>query len=696
MSGPTPTLLFILGLTILPAQQTRRPEQSQTSTWNSPQVTSLIRRAIGRRFVPDGLDSLGSYRARAQGHIYFLFDTGRDTERQLVKADQVALDILWRAPDQYSQIFIGHREEKMLPTDITYHIDHLLVVMSNFGDSISLGEGSEVNDVVHPLARDALNYYEYRLADSLTLVLPEREVWLYKVELRPRDLASPGIVGAIYLDRDSADVARMQFTFTASSYLDPQLDFINVRIQNALWDGRYWLPHQQGVELRREYNVLSFPAGGVIRTEIAIGDYELNAELPANAFRGPEVRSLGREQLEMFEFADGLYDALDPAVATEAPTLEQIRREATELVAQTYLQRTEGLKLAVPGVSSVLRFRRAEGLYIGPGLSRSVPGGIQARVLGGYAIGSDRWQLDASVSRPVGGGFEIELAGYANRSTDLSPWAASSGLVATFATLADGEDFKEPYWADGASLALSRTLGAVRTRLAAAWEDWEAAELEADEVVDRSYRAVRPMHEGEALTLGLDLDKPLLDATRLLGGLAWAVRVEGATPSVAGDFEYLRGAARAEGYVPSLVGEVSLRLTSEAGAVGGGAIPAQRLFVGGGRGSVRGYAFNRFGGNLFAFFRTELSRSLKYPYLTALVFADVGWIGLEGESAREAASLWSDAGSPVDESDGALVGVGAGVGLLFDIVRLEIARGLRLDGEWEILFRVNPKFWAWL
>ena len=55
MSGPTPTLLFILGLTILPAQQTRRPEQSQTSTC-SMSFDGIRHRAAGEELTLDDIE----------------------------------------------------------------------------------------------------------------------------------------------------------------------------------------------------------------------------------------------------------------------------------------------------------------------------------------------------------------------------------------------------------------------------------------------------------------------------------------------------------------------------------------------------------------------------------------------------------------------------------------------------------------
>ena len=123
--------------------------------WNGPRVTELMGRAIERRASWAYGDRLEDYQAQARGHIYFLYDLGRNADRHLVKADQLALDLDWRRPDQTRQIIVGRREEKSLPTNIRYHLDHLTVVLDNFGDRIFMGEGAEVRDALHPAAPGA-------------------------------------------------------------------------------------------------------------------------------------------------------------------------------------------------------------------------------------------------------------------------------------------------------------------------------------------------------------------------------------------------------------------------------------------------------------------------------------------------------------------------------------------------------------
>ncbi len=664
--------------------------------WNAPRVRDLVGRAIERRasWLEDG--QLIDYRAHAAGHIYFLYDLGPNTERHLVKADQLALQLFWRSPDRARQVIVGRREEKALPTNIRYHLDHLTVVLDNLGDRIRLGEGSEVRDVLHPAAANALDFYDYRLADSLTLELPDRDVRVYKVEVRPADPRSAGAVGAIYLDRDMADIVRMEFTFTAASYLDETLDYFNIRLENALWDGKYWLPYRQGIELRRGIEFVDFPAGGIIRAEFRISDYEFNIGTPERFFRGPQVSALPADVREAYEFEAGLYDALDPSVAVAPPSLEAIREEATRVVARSYLQPSNGFRLAVAGVSSVFRFRRAEGFYVGPGVAREYPNGGSILWLGGYSIAADKWQLFGRLRTPLAGAYDIELSGYLDRTADVSPWSASSGVISTLAALVDGEDYRDSYWTSGGAVSLGRPWGDSRAVVSAAWERWRPARLEADANIDRPYRDVRSVDSGEVAWFSLELKRPPVGAVEAVGGVSWESRVEAATRSIAGDFEYVHLALRGEVFWPRLSVGTGLRLSGAAGAVAGGAIPAQRLFPVSGRGTVRGYRFHDYIGNLYGALGVELSRPVWYPFVSLDLFADAGWVGIEGNGARAAVAVWNRVGDPAGQARGALLGVGAGAGFLFDILWLEIARGVVQGGRWEVVVRVRREFWEWL
>src|SRR5687768_10331552 len=145
---------------------------AQDGGWNSGRALELIRRAQERRQVALSDTGMVDYQADARGYIYFYLDRRDTGERSLVKTDQVALDVYWKAPNLSKQRIVGLRDERNLPTNIRYHEDHLTVVQDNFGDLIRLGDGDEVRDVLHPAAPAGPALYDYRLADSTSIRLP--------------------------------------------------------------------------------------------------------------------------------------------------------------------------------------------------------------------------------------------------------------------------------------------------------------------------------------------------------------------------------------------------------------------------------------------------------------------------------------------------------------------------------------------
>src|SRR5207247_161776 len=78
-----------------------------------------------------------------------------------------------------------------------------------------------------------------------------REVRVVGLAVRPKSYDAPRIVGTLYLDAGTADLVRMAFNFTPRAYLDPSLEDVSIALDNALWEGRFWLPFRQEGEIRR-------------------------------------------------------------------------------------------------------------------------------------------------------------------------------------------------------------------------------------------------------------------------------------------------------------------------------------------------------------------------------------------------------------------------------------------------------------
>src|SRR2546428_683899 len=188
------------------------PAPAAAQAWNSGPALELARRAVLRRGGAVADSSLHDYKAQAHGFLFFLgaFGQGLADPPRLVKADQLELEVYWKAPASSKQRVIGWRDQAQLPTDINYHRDHLGIIQNNFGVAMRLGEGDEVRDVPHPLSPAGPDIYDFALDDTTTIMLPEREVRVVTLRVRPKDFTLPRIVRTLYLDVETADLVRVR------------------------------------------------------------------------------------------------------------------------------------------------------------------------------------------------------------------------------------------------------------------------------------------------------------------------------------------------------------------------------------------------------------------------------------------------------------------------------------------------------
>jgi hypothetical protein len=673
-----PTLL-LLGIGSTAAAQ--QPEGA--GDWGGDQALELIRRAQERRARAAIDPDLISYQARATGRVYFYLDREDTGERNLVKTDQLALEVIWQAPDLMKQRIIGWRDQRSLPTNIHYHLDHLSVVQENFGDEIRIGDGDEVRGVVHPAAPEAESFYEYRLADSLTLALPGAgdPVRVYEVQARPRDSRQPAFVGSVFVDRRSGDIVRMDFTFTAAAYVDRYLDYINISLDNGLWLGKYWLPNEQRVEIRRTIPQLDIPAGSVIRGNMRIGEYRFNEPIPLSAFEGPPVSTLPREQREAYPFEEALDAEVREEGLGEQVELGEIRRRASELVRARALRRIGGIGFHAERASDVVRYNRAEGLALGAGVAvRPLPH-LAIEATGGYASGAELAQGELRVQ--AGDAWRWEFASYINEPRDLRPGPAASGAVNTLAALFAARDYTDLFYASGAEARLRRSLG----------RGWTA-----------SLHARAERHRGSSLAeesspLGGDFRPvlPIQDMDRLVSGGAG---LSGGTPSgrslhwrlfVGAEAGRATGAGAGGWVEPALDASVTRRwdpadsqveLRVRSGALFGDP-PEHLLFLIGGRGTIPGFDFRAFGGSRFLVADATAAADLAHPRLRGRVLASAGWIAGTAPS-------WAD---PVT---GPHLSIGAGLGLFYDILRVDLSRGIGDRGRWELVVETRREFWDFL
>jgi len=664
--------------------------QETRSAWNSERALELVGQARSLRQATAIDSAFQAYQADARGYVYFFLDRTNSDERTLIKTDQVALELFWRAPHQTKQRLVGRRDAKKLPTNINYHLDHLTVVQDDFGDLIRLGDGDEVEAVVHPAAPGADSIYDYRLTDSLTVTLPAPapDIRVYELEIRPKDPEAPGVIGRLFLQRRTGAIVRLSFTFTPASYVDESLDYIRISMDNSVWEGKYWLPFSQEIELRRELPIIEFLGGSVIRSRFEIRNYRFNPELPRGFFLGRAVTSAPAAERRNFPFESGLYDQLAAEGLDPSPRIEAIREQAMEILGQRYLSGLNTSRLHVPFVSSVYRYNRAEGSFVGAGTSFRLGSTWTLLSRGGYAFGLENGQLTIDVrSSPTPRGLSLGV--WWNELQDASGrLSGASRTVNTLSGLLTSRDYTDPYFTSGAAVRYGWGLGTRRSlEVGAVWERHRSG----TNVVDDGL--------GANPGTGSEISRPVLSVDE---GDDRAIEVTYAARSAARGFEssatgrvgqmedqpyvsfWWATTLRRELYERGAVLEATLRVgisTEEA--------PVQTLFLLGGRHTLPGYPYRSFIGNQMALLRVEASQAAIAPWLTIHIFGAAGVTGF-GRNALP------DAGWLRRSTDGVKTSAGLGLNLGWDLLHFDLGRGLNDGGDWEFVFSVQRRFWEWL
>jgi hypothetical protein len=660
------------------------------SEWNGDRALALVQQARTLRQATAIDSAFHAYQADARGYVYFFIDRTHSDERTLVKTDQLALEIFWKAPSQTMQRLVGRRDAKALPTNINYHLDHLTVVQDDFGDRIRLGDGDEVEAVVHPLAPRADSIYDYRLADSLSVTLPspDPEIRVYELEIRPRDPESPSVIGSLFLERRTGAIVRLSFTFTPASYVDGSLDYIRISMDNSLWGGRYWLPYRQEVEIRREPPIIELLGGSVIRGRFEIRNYRFNPELPEALFRAGRVTSVPAAQRSTFLFESGLYDQLSNEGLDPSPQIEAIREQARAVIGGRYLSGLNKSRVHVPSVSSVYRYNRAEGSFLGAGTSFQLGPTLRVLSRGGYAFERNDGQLAVELrSSPSPSGLNVGV--WWNELQNAGGGLpGASRAVNTLSGLLTNHDYTDPYFTSGAGVRYGWGRGTSSSLDVGA--EW-ARHRSGTNVVDDGLGGGPEIESGT--------DRPVLSVDE---GDDRAIEVTYATRTAARGFESSATArlGRMEDqpyasirWVTTLRRELHRRGAALEAELRVGIstedAPVQTLSLLGGRHTLPGYAFRSFIGDQMALLRIEASQAVLTPWIEVHVFGAAGVTGFTR-------SILPDPGWLRRGTDGVKSSAGLGLNVGWDLLRLDVGRGLNDGGDWEFVFSVQRRFWEWL
>ena len=674
------------------------PNAAGAQEWNDTRTRALVERATARRAQQLADTGLKDYKAVAHGFVTFLAQVGEGLAEppKVVKADEMVNEVYWLAPNLSKQRILGRRDTLMLPTDIAYHRDHLGIVQNNFPAIIRLGDGDEVLDVPHPLSALGLATYDFAItADSFSLQLPGRTIRVLEVKVRPKDDRAPRIIGAVYIDPDDAQVVRMAFNFTRAAFRDDALEDLFVIVENSLVGGRFWLPARQELEIRRGGTWLDYPIRGIIRGRWEIRDYQVNIGLSPQFFNGPEIVLAPKVVSDTFHFGGRILDSLPFEVrAVTNAEVRKVQEEARSLVRAQALRRPQTLALAVSGVSDFVRFNRAEGFAPGLGAASRFGGGFGARASARYGV-DDREAKGTA-------GLDWQSPRWGIRAFGLRDFREAgdiqerSRLMNSLAAQEFGSDATDPYGVQGAGLGLDgRGVLGFNVRLDASLERHRPLRIRAAPA-SGSFEPLVPAARLRALRFSLAGERPT--------SLAWF----GTELRASGELRLSRLTTddAAVPLVSSTVGRAfafvsverpyergRLALMAAGGAVGStAATPAQEWLYFGGPLSAPGYRVHELGALAGATTRLEWRTQMPAPAVSLGRFGRI-----PGQATIAPFVQGTFARSPRLGSVGRPAGIYPSVGIavqpFFDLMRFQLARGLR-NGGWGLNVDVTRDFWG--
>jgi hypothetical protein len=695
------------------------PAAADGQQWNDARTMALVQQASERRAQQLADSGLVDYQASAHGYLTFLAQLGEGFREppRVVKADELALQVYWRAPNLSKQRIVGRRDTTLLPTDIAYHRDHLGIVQNNFPAIIRLGDGDEVRDVPHPLSPDGLREYEFAITDSLRITIPGRIISVHEVKVRPRDDRQPRVIGALYLDRDNGQVVRMALSFTRAAFLDRQLEDLFVVLENGLVGTRFWLPRRQEIEIRRTATWLDYPVRGIIRGRWEIGDYALNTGIPAARFVGAEIVQAPAEEIAEYRWPSrDILDSLPPDIrAVTADEIRRVQAEVRALVREQGLKRRRGTSLAARGVGDFARFNRAEGVALGAGLSGRLGSGVgmAGRARYGFDDRRGKGRIEASWER--GNGSSIR-AYYFDDFREAGDLAERSSIVNSIAAQEFGSDFTDPYHSRGVAMAVGILLGRTQWSLEVATERQRALDLRADPAIGR-FEALLPAAQLQGVRASLRVEQP---TTLGWFGLEVAGSAEARVVQTDGSaFDgcalpvgtcdatgVMRGAFNLELTRP--VGELRLlSRTTGAAALGSPWLPAQELVYLGGPVTAAGFGFHSLVGDGAVSQRLELQLPVPFPAFALgrfgrsssratlaphLTLAALHAVAPTATIAR-ARPLTAGVPDPLrSRRSGLYPAAGAALIIGFDLLRFDVSQDFR--GNWMFGFDIARAFWG--
>jgi len=664
---------------------------------------NLLELARYRHQNPDS--TLEDYRSKLNTLVSVGWRTDPLAPPKLIVASELASGVAWDRQAGLQVTMQGQRYVTSFGRDVEAGLDFSepWFVPLAPGDSLRVLGGIEIPNraAIHPFAEGAEDYYEYELADTLTLLTPARNVDLVEIKVTPIRGDEALVVGSVWVDAATGDVGAMQIRFVGKPLWDDDPDdaewanrilSVSATLQQGLWETRYWLPHKQELELmvkvpfignfaipiifRSDFGYYDVNTGEAIawlspqslRTSddpnfdygegatLAItvgGEREIDTDTVRYGEHFPE-----REQLQVragpahggWEIVrppdDTLlaYDEWDRPLEAPSeltlPSSEELERRAQELAPDIVGRKM--FFVQYDRITDLIRYNRVEALALGLDVRYDIPRrpfwSIGAGLSFGVADLEFKGKLDFRYDAPS---KRVELAGYSqlHRLGTALTDDKRAGPPAALRAFVLGRDDADYYRASGVTLTYGKRWGRLGGRIGVGWEDHGSVETNTQIAIPGIWEStVFPPNP------------PAIEGGFWRGDVAAIIYI-GDWTRPTDRAELLLGMEGGSGPNPydylqprakfegrvDFGSKVAMAFLTQGGWSAGDA-PLQRFWGIGGLQTVRGFTFGTLLGDSYWTGRLELSPKRKA--ITPVAFGDVGWAG-SAEDWPGSDPLWS-------------------------------------------------------
>ncbi len=686
--------------------------QDSTPPYSSPAVRNLIERAMGQRHA--GHSAVADYRATIRYRLGLSVGRRRWARVPLSAVEEQIAQIQWQRPNDLRVDVIGRRSRSRSGAiQLSSVFDRPWFLPRGVDDSVRIFSNDfPASGALHPLARNAPDWYRYALNGELSVSSAEGIHRLLRVDVTPRKTGHALIAGQMWIDSASAEVVRLTFRYVGTALwvrpkhptgpdsasarrlnaLANRIVSIDADVEYGLEEGQYWMPRRQVISGRVQIPIVSdlvipfeatttfedyeINSGRGVVFELPLSDSARGAERPSRDERNDSLRAWnyanrwpgGRYELHrpsndslarFTSWPDSLSFVSDPLQARRAREAEtELARVAEELPEPLTGQMPFGI--GYERLTDAFRYDRVQGVSLGLGSRIRVPGVAFTGLYGTirYGFSDDRVTGRLTILRDAPGG-RFSLSGYREISS-LDPLTPSHGLGNTLNALFAAHDNGDYALTHGGSVGFETSLS---TRLGLG----VGAQVERQRSAGREARsAVNDFLGGS----GFFPPNPPVDEGTFGGG--W-VRLTGVTAtrwSVTADV--LAGEGRSTG---RLFGEVrrsigarrGISLRARAGIATSPTLQ-QSQFRLGGLGTVRGFDYGERRGQ--AFWAAQLDLAPIRGRIRPVAFIDAG-------QAARAEDLFSSQ---------ALVGGGIGISLFSGLIRFDLSHPISPDTGRKVRF----------